>query len=68
MAGAGRQAVRQVIHGAASLCAHPATVSPAPAGSLFAAASQDGSTAVWDHRSTAVVARFLTPLVRCYCV
>ncbi|KAL4441455.1 hypothetical protein ABPG77_001959 [Micractinium sp. CCAP 211/92] len=33
-----------------------------PAGSMFAAASQDGSTAIWDHRSSSVVAHFLTPL------
>jgi hypothetical protein len=32
-------------------------------GSMFASASQDGSVAVWDHRSSALVAHFLTPLV-----
>ncbi|EFN56612.1 hypothetical protein CHLNCDRAFT_144373 [Chlorella variabilis] len=32
------------------------------AGSLFAAAFQDGSAAVWDHRSTRVVAHYHTPL------
>ncbi|PRW50831.1 WD40 repeat isoform A [Chlorella sorokiniana] len=31
-------------------------------GSMFASASQDGSVAVWDHRSSALVAHFLTPL------
>ena len=35
-----------------------------PSGSLFAAASQDGVCAVWDHRcdGTSPVARFQTPL------
>ena len=35
-----------------------------PAGSMFASASQDGSVAVWDHRSSSLVANFFTPLVR----
>ena len=31
---------------------------------MFASASQDGSVTVWDHRSSSLVAHFLTPLVR----
>ncbi|KAI7835493.1 hypothetical protein COHA_010610 [Chlorella ohadii] len=31
-------------------------------GSMFASASQDGSVAVWDHRSSSLVANFFTPL------
>ena len=41
----------------------PLFLSPLSAGSMFASASQDGSVAVWDHRSSALVAHFLTPLV-----
>ena len=36
--------------------------SPTGSGSLFAAASQDGLTCVWDYRTEKVVARFCTPL------
>ena len=43
---------------------HPDPLPLPPAGSMFASASQDGSVTVWDHRSSSLVAHFLTPLVR----
>lgn len=33
-----------------------------PSGSIFAAASQDGLTCVWDHRTEEVISKFVTPL------
>lgn len=61
-------------HGGLWCCALSSTVltrwscpCSSPAGSMFASASQDGSVAVWDQRSSSAITHFLTPLVSACC-